>query len=100
MLQLQQDLERFEEKGVRIVAVCPETEDKIEAFLEKHTCQFDFVSDPDHKHADQYGQQVKLLKLGRMPAQILIDKKGNIVFSHFASSMKAIVDNDEILLKI
>lgn len=100
MLQLQQDIEKFKAKGVKIIAVCPEKEDKVDAFIKKNNCTFDFLSDSDHKHADKYGQKVKLLKLGRMPAQILMDKDEKIIFSHFANNMKAIVENDEVLEKI
>ena len=43
------------------------------------------------------GQQVKLLKLGRMPAVLLIDKVGQIRYRHYANSMRDIPPNDEIL---
>lgn len=47
--------------------------------------------------ADLYDQQVKLLKLGRMPALIIIDKSGQIRYRHYGDSMRDIPANDEIL---
>jgi len=37
------------------------------------------------------------LKLGRLPAQLVIDKKGLIRFVHYGHSMSDIVENEEIL---
>ena len=58
-----------------------------------------FVGLPDPKHsvANLYGQEVKLLKLGRMPAQIIIDKQGQIRFAHYGNGMQDIPDNNELL---
>ena len=37
---------------------------------------FTGIPDPKHKIADLYGQEVSITKLGRMPAQMVIDKQG------------------------
>jgi peroxiredoxin len=55
------------------------------------------LPDPEHQVADLYDQQVKLLKLGRMPALIIIDKSGQIRYRHYGDSMRDIPANDEIL---
>lgn len=49
-----------------------------------------FVGLPDPKHtvAERYGQQVKLLKLGRMPALMVVDKKGRVRYTHHAQNMR------------
>jgi peroxiredoxin Q/BCP len=44
-----------------------------------------------------YGQEVKLLKLGRLPAVMLIDRSGRIRFVHYGHSMADIPSNQEIL---
>lgn len=44
-----------------------------------------------------YGQEVKLFKLGRLPAQMLIDKEGWVRFVHYGHSMTDIPQNEEIL---
>jgi len=44
-----------------------------------------------------YGQEVKLLKFGRMPAQILIDMQGIVKYAHYGQSMSDIPANEKIL---
>ncbi len=100
MMQLHQDKEKFENKDIKIIVICPEREDKIRKFLDKEPLDLTFVSDPTHTLADNYNQQVKLFKLGRMPAQILINQDGNKVLEHFANSMADIIENEEILAKV
>jgi peroxiredoxin len=44
-----------------------------------------------------FGQQVKIFKLGRQPAQMLIDKKGILRFVHYGHSMKDIPSPAEMI---
>jgi peroxiredoxin Q/BCP len=44
-----------------------------------------------------YGQEIKLFKFGRMPAQVVVDKEGIARFVHYGKSMSDIPSNDEIL---
>jgi len=44
-----------------------------------------------------YGQEVKLFKLGRLPAQMLIDTSGLLRYVHYGHSMADIPANEEIL---
>lgn len=46
------------------------------------------LADPKHSVAEQYGQEVSLLKWGRMPALMIVDKKGHIRFKHYAENMR------------
>jgi peroxiredoxin Q/BCP len=55
------------------------------------------LADPTHKVAELYGQQVKLLKFGRMPALMVIDKAGKIRFIHYGNSMSDIPRNKDML---
>jgi peroxiredoxin Q/BCP len=59
----------------------------------------DFVGLPDPKHTvlKLYGQEVKLFKLGRMPAQVIVDKQGQARYVHYGHSMSDIPTNDELL---
>jgi len=45
----------------------------------------------------QYGQEIKLFKLGRMPAQVLVDKLGVARFVHYGHDMTDIPPNKEVL---
>ncbi len=47
--------------------------------------------------ADLFGQEVKLLKFGRMPALMVIDQAGQIIYTHYGASMQDIPKNEEIL---
>ncbi len=55
------------------------------------------IPDPSHSVLKLYGQEIKLFKLGRMPAQVLVDKAGVARFVHYGDSMQDIPGNDEIL---
>jgi peroxiredoxin len=57
---------------------------------------FIVLPDPDHSVMDLYGQEVKLQKLGRMPAQMLIDKTGILKFVYYGSSMADIPNLTQI----
>lgn len=54
-----------------------------------------FYGIPDEKQTvlNLYGQEVNLFKLGRMPAQMLIDKNGILRYVHYGHSMKDIPEN-------
>jgi peroxiredoxin Q/BCP len=43
-----------------------------------------------------YGQQVSLFKLGRMPAQLIVDKRGNVRYIHYGHSMSDIPENQAL----
>ena len=60
---------------------------------------YPFVGFADYRHevADLYGQQVKLEKLGRMPAMIIVDRDGVIQFVHFGDDMSDIPKNEDVL---
>jgi len=47
--------------------------------------------------ADVYKQEVKLLKLGRMPALLVVDREGLIQYEHYGEDMTDIPDNRVIL---
>ncbi len=55
------------------------------------------LPDPTHSVLKLYGQEVNLFKLGRMPAQVLIDKTGLARFVHYGHSMADIPPNAELL---
>jgi peroxiredoxin Q/BCP len=55
------------------------------------------MPDPTHSVLKRYGQEVNLFKLGRMPAQLIIDKAGIARYVHYGHSMSDIPKNEEIL---
>ncbi len=100
MVQLHQDIQKFEALKIKVVVVCPENMVRVEKFAAKQPLELDLVADPQHAIADRFKQQVKIFKLGRMPAQIILDKDDKRVFEHYASSMTNIIENNVILSAI
>jgi len=67
---------QFKDKGLRIVAVNLDKKHTLaEAFLRKHQAPFTVVFDPDGSSAKAFG-------VPGMPASFLIDRRGDIVYSH------------------
>ena len=97
MAQLRQDYRQFVERGAEIVVVGPEDGPAFERYWQKEELFFIGLPDPDHTVANLYGQEVKLLKMGRLPALMVVDKEGWVRYQHYGQSMSDIPPNDEIL---
>jgi peroxiredoxin len=98
MAQLRQDYQQFIARDVEVVVVGPEDAKAFAAYFEKESLPFIGLPDPKASVLKLYGQEVNLFKLGRMPAQVLIDKAGTARFVHYGHSMSDIPANEEILL--
>ena len=97
MAQLRHDYPKFVERQTEVIAVGPDTKQAFQEYWEAQKIPFIGLADPEHEVARQYEQEVNLLKLGRMPTQILIDTLGIVRFVHYSNSMADITENDEIL---
>ena len=97
MAQLRQDHPQFEATETVIVVVGPESPEAFASYWREHDLPFVGLSDPQHSVLKLYGQEIKLFKLGRMPAQVLVDKEGIARFVHYGHDMADIPSNAEIL---
>ena len=97
MTQLRQDYSLFRERDTIVVAVGPEEKEPFAQYWEDNQMPFIGIPDPEHRIADLYGQQVSMIKLGRMPAQMLIDKQGILRYVYYGNSMKDIPSNEEVI---
>lgn len=97
MAQLRQDYPEFIARNVKVVVVGPENAEGFAAYFEKEALPFIGLPDPKSSVLKLYGQEVNLFKLGRMPAQVLIDKAGIARYVHYGHDMKDIPANEEIL---
>lgn len=97
MVQLHHDKEDFDARDTVIVAVGPEDTKKFQEYWKDKNFEFYGIPNGKDRVMKDYGQEVKPLKAGRMPAQIVIDKEGIIRYIHYGKSMKDIPDNKEIL---
>lgn len=100
MTQLRQDHSLFEERDTIVVAIGPEKRAVFTEYWKKNQMPFIGIPDPEHRVADLYHQQVSLVKLGRLPAQMIIDKKGILRHTHYGKSMKDIPSNEEVLKRL
>ena len=97
MAQLRLEYDLFAARDTEIIAVGPENAKTFNPWWHEHEMPFVGIPDPKHRVADVYGQQADMVKPGRMPASLLIDKSGTIRYSHFGSSMGDIPENGQIL---
>lgn len=96
MAQLRKDSGKLAELDIEVLVVGPENSDSFREYWEKESLPFIGLPDPDHSVMKLYGQEVKIFKLGRMPAQMLIDKSGILKFVYYGNSMADISDLSEI----
>jgi peroxiredoxin len=97
MAQLRQDYQQFVERDTEIVVIGPEDRKAFADYWAKEQLPYVGLPDPDNSVAGRYGQEVKLLKMGRMPAMMVIDKQGQVVQSHYGDSMRDIPANSDML---
>ncbi len=97
MAQLRQDYQHFVKLDTEIIVVGPEEAEAFRKYWKEENLPFIGLPDPEHKILKLYGQQVKLFKFGRMPAQMLIDKSGTLRYAHYGHSMSDIPSNTEII---
>ena len=97
MAQLRRDYQRFVKLDTEIIVAGPEKPEAFREYWAKENLPFIGLPDPEHKVLKLYGQEVKLFKLGRLPAQMLIDKSGKVRFVHYGHSMSDIPSNAEII---
>jgi len=97
MAQLRQDYQKFVNRNTEIIAIGPEDAKSFAEWWHREHMPFIGIGDPKHIVAKLYGQPVKLLKLGRMPALVVVDRKGRIRYRHFGENMSDIPPNKNIL---
>lgn len=96
-MQLHQDYDKFAEKDTIIVTIGPESSNNFKTYWEENNYKFYGIPDAKQSVLKLYEQEVNILKLGRMPAQMLVDKDGVLRYIHYGHSMKDIPENSEIL---
>jgi peroxiredoxin Q/BCP len=100
MAQLRQDFAEFEKRGTTILVVGPEKRAAFARYFRENDLPFTGLPDPSHTVLKLYGQQIKLFKYGRMPAQVLVDKAGTARFVHYGHDMTDIPKNADMLALI
>ena len=97
MAQLRQQYQEFVAREAEVVVVGPDSASAFQEFWRKEELPFVGLADPTHSVAKRYGQEVKLLKFGRMPAMMVIDKAGQVRYKHYGDAMSDIPPSPQIL---
>jgi peroxiredoxin Q/BCP len=63
---------------------------------QKYARKYPIFYDEEKKVANMLNQEVKLLKLGRMPALLILDTKNIIRYAYYGDSMKDIPENEDV----
>ena len=66
MAQLRQGYREFQARGAEILVVGPDSESAFKDYWQKQDMPFVGLADPTHRVVKRYGQEVKLLQLGRI----------------------------------
>jgi len=96
MAQLRQDFAEFEKRQTTILVVGPENAAAFARYWKDNDLPFVGLPDPQHEVLKLYGQQIKLFKYGRMPAQVLVDQTGLARYVHYGHDMSDIPSNAEL----
>jgi peroxiredoxin len=93
------DYEKFEAENAVLYPILVDTpkhaEDMSRIYAKR---KYPIYSDPEDSVAKiLLNQEFKILKLGRMPALLVVDKNGIIRYAHYGDNMHDIPPNEEIL---
>jgi peroxiredoxin len=100
LAQLRLDYPRFVKRDTVILVVGPEGPGEFKEYWQENDLPYVGLPNPTHSVLKRFGQEIKLFKLGRMPAQVVIDKQGIVRRVHYGNSMRDIPRNREILALI
>jgi peroxiredoxin Q/BCP len=97
LARLRDGYEKFTSRGAEILAIGPNSPAAFEQYWTNENIPFIGLPDADHRVARMYKQEVNLFKLGRMPLNCVVDRKGYIRYAHYGASMQDIPTNNELL---
>jgi peroxiredoxin len=97
MAQLRQDYQQFVERDTEVIVVGPEGASAFRKYWADNNLPFIGLPNPSFSVLKQFGQEVSLFKLGRMPAQVIVDRQGIARYAHYGHAMMDIPENQELL---
>jgi peroxiredoxin len=89
----------FTTRNAEILAIGPDSLERFISYWEENDIPFPGLPDPNKQVSKVYKQEVNLFKLGRMPLNAVVDRRGSIRYIHYGYSMSDIPEN-EILLQV
>jgi len=97
LARLRDEYADFTRRDAEILAIGPDSLDKFSSYWEENDLPFPGLPDPKKQVSKAYKQEINLFKLGRMPLNAILDRKGYIRFIHYGYSMSDIPDNETLL---
>jgi peroxiredoxin Q/BCP len=97
LARLRDGYPEFTAHNAEILAIGPDSLEKFVSYWKENHIPFPGLPDPDKQVSKVYKQEVNLFKLGRMPLNTVVDRKGFIRFIHYGYSMSDIPDNEALL---
>jgi peroxiredoxin Q/BCP len=97
LARLRDGYAEFTARNAEILAVGPDSLDKFINYWEENSLPFPGLPDPNKQVSKIYKQEINLFKLGRMPLNAVVDRKGFIRYIHYGASMSDIPDNETLL---
>jgi peroxiredoxin Q/BCP len=97
MAQLRRDYDKFLASDSDVLVVGPDDADSFRYYWQENDLPFVGLPDPKSTVLKLYGQEISLFKMGRMPAQVIVNKDGIARFVHYGHAMSDIPANKEIL---
>jgi peroxiredoxin len=97
MGQLRRDYQEFVNRNAEVIIIGPNNVDAFKRNWEMEDMPMIGLADPGSTVADTFQQEVNFMKLGRMPAMLIIDKKGIVRFIHYSKSMRDIPNNSIVI---
>jgi peroxiredoxin len=95
--RLRKDLEKFEELDGYLYTIMADNEKNAKKMEEKYARKYPVFYDETKKVPKLLKQEIRLLKLGRMPGLLVVDKKGIIQYAYYGKNMHDIPENEEII---
>ncbi|MFX1375788.1 MAG: peroxiredoxin family protein [Promethearchaeota archaeon] len=93
---LSTDYEKIHDKSTEIVAILPDKLENAKQFELNFVKNFPLYYDKNKEVNKLLKQEVKFLKMGRMPAILIIDTQGIIRYAYYGDSMDDIPENEEL----
>jgi len=97
MAQLRLDYEKFVAQETVILVLGPEDAKAFAGYWQKNDLPFVGLPDPTHSVLKKIWAGSQPVQIGRMPAQVTIDKSGQVRFIHYGHDAADIPTNVEIL---
>ncbi len=97
MARLHASRDAIRERDAQVVIIGPDSAEAFGRHWESGGLDFIGIPDPERRLLRRYGQEVRLMRLGRLPATVVLDKEGIVRHVHYGGSMMDIPPVEDIL---